>query len=51
MQHPFADHFTDYPDAVLTLALLAGALVVVAVAVQPGHHLLKASVLAWILLP
>jgi hypothetical protein len=43
--------FKQWPDAVLTLALLAGAAVIILVALQPGHRLLKATVLAYIVLP
>lgn len=44
-------HFADWPDAALSVALLALAGVVVFIALRPGHHLLKAAALVWVILP
>lgn len=43
--------FARWPDTVLFVALLAAAAVIVYIALLPGHQLLKATVLAYVLLP
>lgn len=43
--------FADAPDAALALALLLAAVILVCIALRPGHHLFKATVLAWVVLP
>ena len=42
--------FEGAPDTILTIGLLAAALVLVLVALF-GHPLLKAAALAWVVLP
>lgn len=51
MKGALRGRFTDWSDAALSIALLAMAGVVVFIALQPGHHLLKAAALVWVVLP
>ena len=51
MKNAIRGRFTDWPDAALSIALLALAAVVVLIALAPGHHLLKAAALVWVILP
>ena len=44
-------HFADWSDGMLSVALLAGAVVIIVIALRPGHHLVKALALAYIVLP
>ena len=44
-------NFTNFPDAVLTSFLLLAAMVIVYVALEPDHKILKGTVLAYIVLP
>lgn len=46
-----AEGFSSKPDAVLTFLLLAIALGLVVLALWPGHRLIKAATLAWVILP
>lgn len=41
------DRFSKWSDTALTLGLLAFAGLFIWVALMPGHHLIKAAVLAW----
>ena len=43
--------FEAWPDAMLTIALLAAAAVIVVIALRPRHELFKALVLAYIVFP
>lgn len=51
MKNALQGHFTDWSDAMLSVALLALAGVIVFIALRPGHHLLKAAALVWVILP
>lgn len=44
------DEFAGWPDQTITVLLIVGAIVIVIVAVR-GAPLLKAAVLAWIVMP
>ena len=46
-----ADNLKSKGGAFLMLALLACALVLIVLAVLPGHKALKAGTLAWVVLP
>ncbi len=43
--------FADWPDAVLSGALLVAAAIIIAIALQPGDRLAKAIVLAYVIFP
>ena len=43
--------FEQWPDELLTLALLTGAALIALLALQPGHPYAKALVLAYIVFP
>jgi hypothetical protein len=43
--------FSDWPDAVLSGALLVAAAIIIYVALQPGEKLAKALVLAYVIFP
>lgn len=43
--------FTDWSDGMLSIALLAMAGALVVIALRPGHHLMKAAALVWVILP
>ena len=51
MKNVLKNHFTDWSDATLSIALLALAGLIVFIALRPGHHLLKAAALVWVILP
>lgn len=44
-------NFETWPEGLLTAALLAGAIVIIAIALLPGHPIIKAIALAYIVLP
>lgn len=46
-----ARNFASKSDAFLTIALLAAAGFLIWMAFQPDHQLVKAAVLAWVVLP
>jgi len=43
--------FASWPDEVLSLALLASAVVIAIIALVPGHVMFKALVLAYVVFP
>lgn len=44
-------NFATWSDHALTIALLLGAAIIIAIALQPNHPLIKAIVLAYIVFP
>lgn len=51
MKDSISARLSDWPDAALSVALVALAFVLVLIAARPGHHIQKAIALAWVLLP
>lgn len=43
--------FQSWPAAALSIALLAVSVVLALVALLPGHELVKALILAWVIFP
>ncbi len=51
LRQRFKNNLQTYPDALLTLGLLAVAVLLVIVALLPDHRGVKAGALAWTVLP
>lgn len=51
MKNAIMSRFNGYPDALLSIALLAAAGVLIVLALSPVSHWFKAAALAWIILP
>ena len=50
-RNALAARLETWPEAALTLGLLAVAAVLIGVALVPRQHILKTAVLAWVVLP
>ena len=51
LRQRFKSNLQTYPDALLTLGLLAVAVLLVVIALLPDHKGVKAGALAWTVLP